>query len=114
MHIAALHYRHKRGGLPPANILVANRVLRSILLLDIDGRRPQVIHWIRFGSQTCGAIAFLRRQTVHVIRHSVELLGSHDQIQMWDLFEQRLTTGLRHAAEETKNYVRPILRDPAE
>src|SRR6266516_2608261 len=120
-HVAALHDRNESGRLPRCELLLANCRLRAALFGDIDDRETQIVHW---EGRTAGASVpiragarpsiFLRDKFFHIVSDAMESLSPDDEVDMRQILQQRLATGLRHAAKETEYNVRPLFCDAAE
>src|SRR5439155_20011679 len=103
MHIASLHDRNESGRLASCKLLLANCLLRAGFLRNINNREARVIHSAVAGIDDFGdAVALPRDQFVHVIRVAMEFLSPDDEVDMRQILQQRLATGLPHAAKETE------------
>ena len=86
-------------------LLVADRRLRTLLLVHIDNREPLVVD---------PRLEATAQQVIDVFGDAVELLGSDHQIHMRRRFDERVPARLGHAAEIAENEVRARLPELAE
>ena len=74
-------------------------------VVDVDDREARIVH---------SACSFPFQCVVYIIRDAMKLLRPNDKIDMWQIFQQRSSARLCHAAEKTKNSVRPLVGNAAE
>src|SRR5438477_12897152 len=86
-------------------MLITNRRLRSRFLLDVDDRESRVVHRATPLSLQC---------ILYISCDPMKLLCAYDKIDMRQIFQQRRSPRLRHAAEKTKNNMRTLVGNAPE
>ena len=104
-HVAALHDGDEGRGVARLGHVVADRVLGIRFLRDVaDGcaaeRKCRIVH---------ARLHAAFQDAVHVFKDLVVFLRADDDIEVRDALEKLLPAGLRHAAHEAIDHVRPLL-----
>ncbi len=97
VHVAALHDRDEGRGLPLAQRVLANFVLRIRLLAGIDDGEALVVD---------ERLQPAAQKLVHVVGHAMKFLRSHDEIDRHGRLRELRPAALRHAAKIAKNQMR--------
>src|SRR5262249_52049656 len=95
----------KGSRLSGCELLSVNRGLGTHLFLNIDNGKARIIH--------C-PVPFVADCSFYVIRDAMKLLCADDKIDMRQIFQQRVPTGLGHAPKETENDMWPLVCQPSE
>ncbi len=102
MHVAALHDRNERGGLPRFQLVVADRFRRAGFFVRIANRKARIIHPPR---------SLFLEQFGDVVRYAMKFLRADHQVEVRHRGEKRISAGLGHATEKTEDCFRPTLCD---
>ena len=92
MHVASLHNRHESGHLPFAENMVPDGALGICFFVDVHNGKPDIV-------EARGQFPFDR--LFDVIRDSMKLLGSDNQIKVRYFIQKRRSAALRHTTEKT-------------
>ena len=101
-------------------MLVSNSRLRAGFLGDVDDGEAEIVDralrraTCQSGSDRSRPSTLFRREFIHVICDPVKFLRTNNKIDMGQILQQRLAARLGHAANKTKNHMRPLFSHATE